>query len=53
MAAQLVEIWRRFRSASGPARVLDLGCGTGGVALEIARGSDGSTAVDSIFHKAY
>jgi SAM-dependent methyltransferase len=44
-AARLVEIWRRFRPASGPARVLDLGCGTGGAALEVARGSDGSTAV--------
>jgi SAM-dependent methyltransferase len=44
-AAKLVEIWRRFRSAGGAARVLDLGCGTGGAALEIARGGDGSTAV--------
>jgi trans-aconitate 2-methyltransferase len=44
-AAQLVDIWRRFRSASGSARVLDLGCGTGGAALEVARGADGSTAL--------
>jgi trans-aconitate 2-methyltransferase len=44
-AASLVEIWRRLRSAPGPARVLDLGCGTGGVAMEIARDSEGCTAV--------
>jgi SAM-dependent methyltransferase len=44
-AAKLVEIWRRFRSASGAACVLDLGCGTGSAALEIARSCDGSTAV--------
>ena len=44
-AAKLVEIWRRFRSTSATTRVLDLGCGTGGVALEVARGADGSTAV--------
>jgi SAM-dependent methyltransferase len=44
-AASLVDIWRHFRSAPGPARVLDLGCGTGGAAMEIARDSEGSTAV--------
>src|SRR5262245_16742664 len=44
-AARLVEIWQRFRSAAGAACVLDLGCGTGGAALKIARSCDGSTAV--------
>jgi cyclopropane fatty-acyl-phospholipid synthase-like methyltransferase len=44
-AARLVDIWCSFRSVSGPAHVLDLGCGTGGVAMLVARGSDGSTAV--------
>jgi trans-aconitate 2-methyltransferase len=44
-AVRLVEIWRGFRAASGPGRVLDLGCGTGVAALEVARGTDGSTAV--------
>jgi SAM-dependent methyltransferase len=44
-AASLVEIWRRLRSAPGPRRVLDLGCGTGGAAIEIARDSEGCTAV--------
>jgi trans-aconitate 2-methyltransferase len=44
-AEDLVKIWRSFRTALGPARVLDLGCGTGGVAIEVARCDEGSTAV--------
>lgn len=44
-AARLVDIWCSFRSASGPAHVLDLGCGTGGLAMLLARSSDGSTAL--------
>jgi SAM-dependent methyltransferase len=44
-AARLVDVWRSFRSGSGPAHVLDLGCGTGGLVMLVARGFDGSTAV--------
>jgi ubiquinone/menaquinone biosynthesis C-methylase UbiE len=44
-AARLVEIWRHFRDSSSPARILDLGCGTGGVALQVASGADIGTAV--------
>jgi trans-aconitate 2-methyltransferase len=44
-AVRLVDIWHSFRSASGPAHVLDLGCGSGGVAILVARSSDGNTAL--------
>src|SRR5262245_25560809 len=44
-AARLVAIWRRYRSTAGAAHVLDLGCGTGGIALLVAQEPDGSTAV--------
>jgi trans-aconitate 2-methyltransferase len=44
-AASLVEIWRRFRPAPGPARVLDLGCGTGEVAMAIAAENSDSRSV--------